>query len=163
MTFSSALSGGFAPVLLRRFRIGIVGTFLAGCLSVAGGAPIAVSAAATIVGTSTSSQALQRPAQDKVAYLHDGSLLIAYYEPTTPGGVHVKHVTNPSTAPVSTEVTFIGQGDAATIYTLQAAGSTEIWIQVGNELFGGTRREQVQYGTYDGSTFVWSGVNLIPG
>src|ERR1700704_4013121 len=71
MTFSSALSGGFAPVLLRRFRIGIVGTFLAGCLSVAGGAPIAVSAAATIVGTSTSSQALQRPAQDKVAYLHD--------------------------------------------------------------------------------------------
>ena len=83
--------------------------------------------------------------------------------PTTPGGVHVKQVKNPSTTPTSTEVDFIGSGDAATIYTLQSTGSTEIWIQVGNELFGGTNREQIQYGTYNGTSFNWSSVNQIPG
>src|SRR3981081_514899 len=164
MTISSTRTRLVAPLRIRLLRAGVIAPLLASFAVVAGPGPLPVSAASAFtVATSTSSQALQRPAQDKIAYLHDGSLLIAYYEPASPGGVHVKQVTNPSTTPVATEVTFISQGDAATIYTLQSAGMTEIWIQVGNELFGGTRREQVQYGTYNGTTFTWSSVNLIPG
>jgi hypothetical protein len=164
MTISANSTRRVASLRLRLLRASVLAPLLASFAVVAGPAPLSVSAASAFtVATSTSSQALQRPAQDKVAYLHDGSLLIAYYDPTTPGGVHVKHVTNPSTTPVSTEVSFIGGGDAATIYTLQAAGSTEIWIEVGNELSGGTKREQIQYGTYNGTTFTWSAINQIPG
>jgi hypothetical protein len=164
MTISSTRTRLVAPLRIRLLRAGVLAPLLASFAVVAGPGALPVAAAnAVTVATSTSSQALQRPAQDKVAYLHDGSLLIAYYEPTSPGGVHVKQVKNPSTTPVATEVTFIGQGDAATIYTQQNATTTDIWIQVGNELFGGTRREQVQYGSYDGTTFTWSSVNLIPG
>src|SRR5882762_1039282 len=96
MTFSSALSSGFAPVLLRRFRVGIVATFLAGSLSVAGGAPIAMSAANTLLGTSSHAFAYQHPAEDKVAYLHDGSLLVGYFDGNQ---VVIKHVTNPELSP----------------------------------------------------------------
>ena len=115
------------------------------------------------MATSASALAYQRSAQDKVAYLHDGSLLIAYFDSTSPGGVRVKQVTNPATAPVSSSVLSIPGGDEATIYTLPGSGTTEIWIQVGSELFGLPKLEQVQHGTYNGSTFTWDSANPIPG
>jgi hypothetical protein len=149
MTFSSAL---------RRMRIGIVGTFLAGSLSVAGGAPIAVSAANTVLGTSTHALAYQHSAEDKVAYLHDGSLLVGYFDGNQ---VVIKRVANAISAPTTVEN--IAQGSEVTLYTLPGPSSTEIWIVVGNELYGGTKREQVQYITFNGTTFSLGTVYTIPG
>src|SRR5579864_1977860 len=130
MTINSIPSVRAKSLTLRVLRASVLAPLLASFAVVSTSTPLNVAAAGTFtIATSTSSQALQRSAQDKVAYLHDGSLLVAYYEPTTPGGVHVMHVTNPSTTPVSTETTFIGQGDEATIYTLPGSGSTQIWIE----------------------------------
>ena len=111
-----------------------------------------------MLGTSSSSMALQHPAEDKVAYLHDGSLLIGYYD----GGTAVVDlVKNPSTSPVATrERSF--SGSEVSLFTQPGASSTDIWIQVGAEL-GGSPLEQVQHGTYDGSTFTWNAVTTIPG
>jgi chitodextrinase len=147
-------------------RGGTLGVLLAGIFSVAGVVPVAVSAATVspfTVATSASAVAYQRSAQDKVAYLHDGSLLVAYFDSTSPGGAKIKQVTNPSTSPVSKNVLSIPGGDEATIYTLPGNGSTDIWIQVGSELFGLPKLEQVQHGIYNGSTFTWDSAYPIPG
>jgi hypothetical protein len=89
----------------RRIRIVMVGAVLAGSFSIAGGAPLAVSAADTALGSSTAPLAFQHSAEDKVAYLHDGSLLVGFYDPTGPGSGIIKHVTNPTSAtPGSTQV-----------------------------------------------------------
>jgi hypothetical protein len=138
---------------------------LAASFSVVGSAPIAVSAAtSTSVGSSTEARAFQHSAADKVAYLHDGSLLVGYYDPTGPGQGIIKHVTNPTSAtPTSTQVDTITAGSEVTFYTLPSTNSTEIWIGIGSELTGGTQQEQVQYGTYDGSSFTWSAVTTVPG
>jgi hypothetical protein len=110
--------------------------------------------------TSTSSLALQHPAADKVAYLHDGSLLEGYFDGTK--GV-IDQVKSPSTAPSLTQVLTI-PGDEVTIYTSPGAGSTDIWIQAGNELVGGSAAlEQIQHGTYDGTKFTWDTLTTIPG
>src|SRR6266705_4294462 len=87
---------------LRVVRATVVGAFLGGSLLIAFGAQVAVSAGPTNVDTSISQQAFQRSAQDKVAYLHDGSLLVGYYDSTLPNyGAYINQVTNPSTTPVS--------------------------------------------------------------
>jgi len=144
---------------LRVVRATVVGAFLGGSLLIAFGAQVAVSAGPTNVDTSISSQAYQRSAQDKVAYLHDGSLLVGFYDGHTGA---IDHVTNPSTSPVSTRVlTFLG-GEEESLYVLPGSGTTEIWVQEGNEIFGGPRQEQIQHGTYDGSTFSWDGGNVNP-
>src|SRR6266566_3511578 len=144
---------------LRVVRATVVGAFLGGSLLIAFGAQVAVSAGPTNVDTSISSQAYQRSAQDKVAYLHDGSLLVGFYDGHTGA---IDHVTNPSTSPVSTRVlTFLG-GEEEYLYFLAGSGTTEIWVQEGNEIFGGPRQEQIQHGTYDGSTFSWDGGNVNP-
>jgi FG-GAP-like repeat len=149
----------------RILKSGLMGAFLAGSLSVAVGAPIVVSAAgSSTVATSGSSQAFQRSAQDKVAYLHDGSLLVGYYDSTLPNyGAYINHVTSPSTTPVSQNELYIPNGDQATIYTLPGSGSTDIWIEVGNELSGGSALEQIRHGTYNGSAFQWDTLTEIPG
>ncbi len=109
---------------------------------------------------SSSAQAYQRSAQDKVAYLHDGSLLIGYFDGTK--GV-VDQVTNPSTGPVTHPVQTIS-GDEVTLYTQAGSNSTDIWIQAGLELGGGgAPLEQIQHGTYDGSSFTWDSPTSIPG
>jgi chitodextrinase len=143
---------------------------LAASFSAGVSAPIAVSAAGpTTIGTSSCTadskgvfpcaQAYQRSAQDKVAYLHDGSLLVGFYDGHT--GV-LYHVTNPSTTPASTlALTFPG-GEAESMYTLPGSGSTEIWVLQGNEIFGGAKQEQIQHGTYDGTNFSWDGGNTNP-
>jgi hypothetical protein len=110
--------------------------------------------------TSSSTMALQHPSADKVAYLHDGSLLEGFYDGTK--GV-IEHVTNPSTAPAVTQVQTI-PGDEVTMYTLPGSNSTDIWIQVGNELvMGSVPLEQIQHGTYDGTNFTWDTLTTIPG
>src|SRR5579864_4142307 len=114
--------------------------------------------AVATIGTSSSSLAYQHPAQDKVAYLHDGSLLVGFFDGNQ--GV-IDHVTNPTTSPVSTQVQTIA-GDEVTFYTVPGATSTEIWVQAGHELTGGTL-EQVQHGTYDGTNFAWTAQTPIPG
>src|ERR1700693_2439104 len=159
MTFSSALSGRLAPSMLRRLRAVTLGAVLAAIIYAPAPAPLVVSPAPTVLGISTNPLAFQHSAEDKVAYLHDGSLLVGFFDGSN---VDIRHVTNPSTAPVSTTVDTIG-GSEVTIYTLPGAGTTEIWIEVGNELFGGTLREQIQYGTYNGSTFSFGTVYPIPG
>src|ERR1700693_3013154 len=54
-----------------------------------------------VLATSSSALGYQHPAQDKVAYLNDGSLLVGYFD----GGQGViTHATNPTTTPVSTQV-----------------------------------------------------------
>ena len=146
----------------RLVRAGALGAFLSGILLGAFGAPIAVSAAgSTAVGSSSEARAFQHSAADKVAYLHDGSLLVGYYD----GNNHaiVDHVTNPATAPVSTLADSITGGSEVTFYTLPSTNSTEIWVAVGSELTGGTKQEQVQYGVYSGTTFTWSAVTTVPG
>ncbi len=69
------------------------------------GQSVAAAGSPVTVGTSSSSMAYQHPAQDKVAYLHDGSLLVAFFN-----GSHgvVDRVTNPSTSPVTSLVQTIG-------------------------------------------------------
>jgi hypothetical protein len=138
----------------------MVGAVLAAIAFVPGSTPLVATATTAVVGTSSHALAYQHSAEDKVAYLHDGSLLVGYFDGSQ---VVIKHVTNPSTAPVSTTAETIAAGSEVTLYTLPGAGSTEIWIQVGNELYGGTLREQIQYGTYNGSTFSFGAVHPIPG
>ena len=146
----------------RLLRAGALGAFLSGTLLAAFGAPIAVSAAtSTAVGSSSEARAFQHSAADKVAYLHDGSLLVGYYDGSNNG--IVDHVTNPTTTPVSTQVDSISGGSEVTFYTLPSTNSTEIWVAVGSELTGGTKQEQVQYGVYNGTTFTWSAVTTVPG
>ena len=147
-------------IRLRVLRAGVLGALLAGSFSVAGSAPVVVSAATAIVGTSTHALAFQHSTSDKVAYLHDGSLLVGFFDG---GNVVIRHVTNPATAPVSTTVDTISGGSEVTLYTLPGVGSTEIWVQAGNELVGGTLREQIQYGTYNGTAFSFGAVHPIPG
>ncbi|MFI5284354.1 MAG: hypothetical protein ACHQ0J_14655, partial [Candidatus Dormibacterales bacterium] len=149
----------------RVLRTGALGAFLVGTLAVVFGTPIAVSAAgSTSVGSSSDSRAFQHSAADKVAYLHDGSLLVGYYDPTGPGQGIIKHVTNPTSAtPSSTQVGSILHGSEVTFYTLPSTNSTEIWIGIGSELTGGALQEQVQYGIYDGTNFTWSAVATVPG
>jgi hypothetical protein len=138
----------------------MVGAVLAAITALPGSTPIVATAATAVVGSSSHALAYQHSSADKVAYLHDGSLLVGYFDGSQ---VVIKHVTNPSTAPVSTTAETIPFGSEVTLYTLPGAGSTEIWIQVGNELYGGTLREQIQYGTYNGLTFSFGAVHPIPG
>jgi len=130
---------------------------VAASFSVVVNAPITVSATTGVstVATSGSGQAFQRSAQDKVAYLHDGSLLVGYSDSNTPFGAYINQVTNPSTSPVSTNVLYISGGDEVSIYTVPGGSSTEIWIQVGSELDGLPKLEQVEHGTYDSGGFHW--------
>ena len=122
--------------------------------------PIQVAAASpTTLATSTSSTALQHPAEDKVAYLHDGSLLIGYYDGSN---AIVDQVKNPSTSPSVQQLRSIS-GDEVTLYTQPGAGTTDIWVQVGAELSGSAPREQIQHGTYDGTSFSWDSLTTIPG
>jgi hypothetical protein len=121
--------------------------------------PVDVSAAGWVLATSSSSQAYQRPAQDKVAYLHDGSLLVGYFNGSR--GV-IDQVKNPSTSPSVQQVQTIS-GDQVTLYTQPGSSSTDIWIQVGAELVGSAPLEQIQHGTYDGSSFIWDAATAIPG
>jgi chitodextrinase len=116
-------------------------------------------AAGPIVATSSSSQALQHPAQDKVAYLHDGSLLVGYFDGSR---AVIDQVKNASTAPSVQQVQTIS-GDEVTLFTQPGSGSTDIWIQVGAELVGSASLEQVQHGTYDGTSFTWDAATSIPG
>ncbi len=169
MSDASTRSRPFAHIR-RVVESGVLAALLAASFSIAVSTPVVVSAAGpTTIGTSSCTansigvfpcaQAYQRSAQDKVAYLHDGSLLVGFYDGHT--GV-LYHVTNPSTAPVSTQVlTFLG-GEEESIYTLPGTGTTEIWVLQGNEIFGGTRQEQIQHGTYSASTFNWDGGNVNP-
>ncbi len=126
-------------------------------MAVVFGAPItasAVTGSSTVVATSASSQALQHSAQDRVSYLSDGSLLVGYWQSSSPAGVYINQVTNPSTTPVSTNVLFLSGGDEVSIYT----SGSDIWIQVGSELDGLQKLEQVLHGTYSGggaSGFSW--------
>ena len=148
----------------------MLAALLAASFSVAVSTPVVVSAAGpTTIGTSSCTadskgvfpcaQAYQRSAQDKVAYLHDGSLLVGFYDGHT--GV-LYHVTKPSTTPASSlALTFPG-GEAESMYTLPGSGSTEIWVLQGNEIFGGAKQEQIQHGTYDGTNFSWDGGNTNP-
>jgi chitodextrinase len=124
-----------------------------------GAIPVEVLAAGANLATSSSSQAYQRSAQDKVVYLHDGSLLVGHFDGSK--GV-IYQVTNPSTAPVATQVQTIS-GDEVTLYTQPGPNSTDIWIQVGAELVGSAPLEQIQHGVYNGSTFAWDTVTTIPG
>src|SRR4029077_13251634 len=116
-------------------------------------------AASPVLGTSSSSMALQHPAQDKVAFLHDGSLLVGYFDG---GRAVIDQVKNPSGAASVQQVETIS-GDEATIYTQPGASSTDIWVQVGAELVGSAPLEQVQHGTYDGTAFTWDAATTIPG
>jgi chitodextrinase len=111
------------------------------------------------LATSSHSFALQHPAQDKVAYLHDGSLLVGYFDGSR---AVINQVKNPSTTPSIAQVLTIS-GDEVTLYTQPGAGSTEIWIQVGAELVGSAPLEQIQHGVYDGSSFSWDTATAIPG
>ena len=164
---SSTTSRSTRVNLVRLLRCGTVGAFLASIFSITVFAPIAVSAAAPspfTVGTSTEShgEAFQHSAEDKVAYLHDGSMLVGYYDGVNNAVVY--RVTNPSTSPVSTLVDTIPGGSEVTLYTLPAASSTEIWVAVGSELTGGTKQEQVQYGVFTGSLPIsWQAVTTVPG
>lgn len=145
---------------VRLLRVGTISSLLAAILF-AGGAQASVLAAPVTVGTSSAPRAFQHSAADKIAYLHDGSLLVGYYD----GANHsvVKHVTNPSTSPVSATVDTITGGSEVTFYTLPSTNSTEIWVSTGSELTGGMTQEQVHYGTYNGSTFSWHALTTVPG
>jgi chitodextrinase len=158
---SSTINGSTRANLVRLLRFGTVGAFLAGIFSAF--VPVAVSAATIpfTVGTSSHFEAFQHSAQDKVAYLHDGSMLVGYYD----GANHavLYRVTSPSTSPVSTLVNTITGGSEITLYTLTAASSTEIWVAVGSELTGGTKQEQVQYGVFNGTTITWQTLTTVPG
>jgi fibronectin type 3 domain-containing protein len=103
--------------------------------------------------------ALQHPAEDKVAYLHDGSLLMGYFDGSR---AVIDQVKNPSGAASVQQVQTIS-GDEVTIYTQPGSSSTDIWVQVGAELVGSAPLEQVQHGTYDGTTFTWDAATAIPG
>jgi chitodextrinase len=162
MTNRSDRQRPIAGIRHRLLRAGALGAFLVGTLAVVFGTPIAVSAAtSTSVGSSSEPRAFQHSAADKVAYLHDGSLIVGYYDGSN--NAIVNHVTNPTTTPVSTQVNSISNGSEITFYTLPGTGSTEIWIAVGSELTGGTFQEQVQYGQYNGTTFTWQTVTTVPG
>src|ERR1700693_2065280 len=121
MTFSSALSGRLAPSMLRRLRAVTLGAVLAAIIYVPASAPLVVSAAPTVLGISTNPLAFQHSAEDKVAYPPGASLLIGFFDGSN---VDIRHVTNPSTTPVSTNVDTIG-GSEVTFYTLPGASSTE--------------------------------------
>lgn len=162
MTNRSDRPRPIAGIRHRLLRAGALGAFLVGTLAVVFGAPIAVSAAgSSVVGTSSNAKAFQHSAADKVAYLHDGSLIVGYYNGSN--NAIVNHVTNPLTAPISTLADTIPNGSEITFYTLPSTGLTEIWIAVGSELTGGTHQEQVQYGTYDGTNFTWQALTTVPG
>jgi chitodextrinase len=112
------------------------------------------------IGSSSSSMALQHPAQDKIAYLHDGSLLTGYFDGNRSV---VDLVRNPASGSAVTQQVLTISGDEVTLYTQQEPSSTDIWILVGAELVGSAPLEQVQHGTYDGSTFRWNAATPIPG
>src|ERR1700674_4223084 len=99
MNKKSNLAHPLTRIRLRVLRAGVLGALLAGSFGVAGSAPVVVSAATAVVGTSTHVLAYQHSAADKVAYLHDGSLLVGFFDGAN---VVIQHVTNPVTAPVST-------------------------------------------------------------
>jgi hypothetical protein len=161
MNKKSNLAHPLTRIRLRVLRAGVLGALLAGSFGVAGSAPVVVSAATAVVGTSTHVLAYQHSAADKVAYLHDGSLLVGFFDGAN---VVIQHVTNPVTAPVSTLADTISGGSEVTLYTLPGVGTTDIWIAVGSELTGGTRQEQIQHGIYTGSTFSpWDTLTTIPG
>jgi len=113
-----------------------------------------------VVTTSSSSLGYQHPAQDKVAYLHDGSLLIGFFNGST--GV-VDQVRNPGSSAQSVAQVQTIAGDEVTFYTLAGATSTDIWIQAGAELVGSAPLEQIRHGTYDGTSFTWDSATSIPG
>jgi chitodextrinase len=133
---------------------------LTACLTVLVGVPIHIAHAATptVLATSSSAMAYQHPAQDKSAYLHDGSLLVGYFDGTS---AIVDQVKNPSTSPSVQQVLSIS-GDETTIFTQPGAGRTDIWVQVGAELTNAPL-EQIQHGTYDGTNFSWDALTTIPG
>jgi chitodextrinase len=133
---------------------------LAACLPLVVAVPVnlAFAASPTVLATSSSAMAYQHPAQDKVAYLHDGSMLVGYFDGTR---AIVDQVKNPSTSPSVQQVQSIS-GDEITLYTKPGTSSTDIWIQVGAELTGAPL-EQIQHGTYDGTNFSWDALTTIPG
>jgi hypothetical protein len=86
--------------------------------------------------------------------------LVGYWQSTTPAGAYINHITNPSTTPVSTQVQFISGGDEVSFYT----SGSDVWIQVGSELDGLPKLEQVLHGTYISGAFSWPTLpQIIPG
>ena len=143
-------------------RSAVLGGLLAASTSVSVVAPTpALAAGPAVVATSASAQAFQYSAQDRVAYLPDGSLLVGYWQSSSPAGAYINHVTNPSTTPVSTNVQTIFGGDEVSIIT----SGNDIWIQVGSELDGLPKLEQVLHGVFLGGTsFSWPTLpQIIPG
>ena len=122
--------------------------------------PPALTRTATAVTSTPSSQGYQRPAQDKVAYLHDGSLLIGLFDGSK--GV-IDQVRNPASSSQSLAMVQTISGDEVTLYTLPGATSTDIWIQAGAEIIGSAPLEQIRHGTYNGTTFTWDSATVIPG
>ncbi|HEV2477086.1 MAG TPA: hypothetical protein VGX22_11130, partial [Candidatus Dormibacteraeota bacterium] len=113
-----------------------------------------------IAATSTSALALEHSSSDKVAYLHDGSILVGYYDGMA--GI-VDQVKNPSTSPAAVPVQTM-TGDDVTLYTSPGATSTDIWIQAANMHLGAAPPlEQIQHGVYDGANFTWDPATPIPG
>jgi hypothetical protein len=114
------------------------------------------------LATSTSAKALQRPSADKIAYLFDGSAIIGYWNGTTG---QIAQVTNPLTAPVTTNLITTAE-DAISIWTDNSSGtSSDIWISSSyDDASGGAGPAlHVRHGTYNGSTFTWDTATLIAG
>jgi hypothetical protein len=153
----------FAAIRNRILQSTVLGALLSASVSIGVGVPV-VSAANLVVGTSTHARAYQHSAADKVAYLHDGSLLVGFFDGSK---VVIQQITNPGISPAApAPVETITGGSEVTLYTLPnspTAGQTEIWIAVGNELYGQTKREQIQYVTYNGSAFTLGTVYAVPG
>src|ERR1700675_476012 len=121
MVAKSTRTRRVASLKRRVMRATVLAPFLASLFAVADSTPLPVSAATFTVGTSTSSQAFQRPAQDKVAVLHDGSLLVGFYDGSK---VVIDQDKTPGTAPGTTQVQTFTGSDEVTIYTLPGASST---------------------------------------
>src|ERR1700686_856729 len=149
-----------ASLKRRVMRAAVLAPFLASLFAVAGPGPLGVAAATTVLGTSSSSQAYQRPAQDKVAVLHDGSLLVGFYNGTD---VVIDQVKTPGTAPATTLVQTFTGSDEVTIYTLPGTGTTDVWVQAGREFSGSAPLETIRHATYNGTTFAWDALTTIPG
>jgi hypothetical protein len=103
----------------------------------------------TQLTTSTSSQAYQRPANDKVALLFDGSLLVVDYDGTNG---HAYQVTSPTGDPNTTSLQTFAE-DNLSLAVSNSSTTSDVWVLSGDDLTGTVIH--IQHASYDGSSWTW--------
>jgi hypothetical protein len=118
------------------------------------------SAAGAVLAASASAKALQRSASDKIAYLYDGTALIAYWDGSSG---QVRQVAGVLGTPQVSSVISTAE-DAISLWVSNTSSGSDIWVcSSDDDASGAGPSLHVRHGTYSAGSFTWNTAALISG